>query len=259
MTLLPHLQLRPLLLKRRGPRVEFARLRRSSAGGLQVLGEGSRSRDFRVQLSLEPGRLRLPLELPSPREGRTRAPGPPSPSRRAPDPEPRVPSGLPPTPGHGPRLSSRLAPPLSPASLGIASLPSRGRAPVPSGPSGSVPLRGRAGPRSETPFPLPPPAPGPEPRSRGGPSLGSRDRSPASRWIWTSRSILIRALGVPRPWPPVFSGLRFPPRVLRPVPSPRRLPQGTFSPRTRGPSPGPRRPSARPLPPHAPHPTRARP
>src|SRR2546430_16622211 len=65
MTLLPHLQLRPLLLKRRGPRVEFARLRRSSAGGLQVLGNGSRSRDFRVQLSLEPGRLRLSLVLPS--------------------------------------------------------------------------------------------------------------------------------------------------------------------------------------------------
>src|SRR5437660_11732804 len=65
MTLLPHLQLRPLLLKRRGPRVEFARRRRSSAGGLQVLGKGSRSRDFRVQLSLEPGRLRLSLELPS--------------------------------------------------------------------------------------------------------------------------------------------------------------------------------------------------
>src|SRR5438552_18144193 len=64
MTLLPHLQLRPLLLKRRGPRVEFARLCRSSAGGLQVLGKGSRSRDFRVQLSLEPGRLPLSLELP---------------------------------------------------------------------------------------------------------------------------------------------------------------------------------------------------
>src|SRR5207253_11499075 len=51
------------------------------------------------------------------------------------------------------------------------------------------------------------------------------------------------ALGVPRPWPPAFSGLRSPPRVLRPVPSPPRLPQGTFSPRTRGPSPGPPRPS----------------
>src|SRR5207244_7131866 len=65
MTLLPHLQLRPPLLTRRGRRVEFALLRRSSAGGLQVLGKGSRSRGFRVQLSLEPGRLRLPLELPS--------------------------------------------------------------------------------------------------------------------------------------------------------------------------------------------------
>ena len=65
MTFLPDLKIRPFLLKRRGPCVEFARLRRSGAGGLQVLGQGSRMGDLGVQLRLEPGRFRLPLELPS--------------------------------------------------------------------------------------------------------------------------------------------------------------------------------------------------